>query len=321
MNLQSSLQGFKNNFKDEIAKRALDFSAKPKLINPIWKLNDDELKTLEIIYPTKYEWDGAGNWTEWMLYEFRQRGVKIVFRDLPQPYRGIVMIQAAKKGLVSDVVIDYSDYPEINDIAAANSPLYFKMQFSRNGYERENVIAGGYVSDNWRLYWNLQNLRKMRDSKNFKFEVHGRFGLANAKQERRKAIEILKNQQNFSFFGGFQIVKYADYLREISQSKIVIDLPGEGDLCWRLVNYLAIGACVVAFPHRTRLHADLTHGENIVFVKEDFSNLAEICEFYLENEAKREALVKSSRKFFDENLHQYNLANYYLKNLLDHSPR
>jgi hypothetical protein len=39
---------------------------------------------------------------------------------------------------------------------------------------------------------------------------------------------------------------YTQYLREIADSRVCIDLPGEGPFTYRLVEYLAIGSCIIA---------------------------------------------------------------------------
>jgi len=301
--------------KDNAINLALRYKARPSITNRTWRIEPDELADIEIRYPTKYQWAAAHGWYELLLSEWRRR-VRVVMTDLPQPHRGTVAIQFVKGGRAHDVILDYSDYPNIAE-AASDYSLYFKMQYRRDGYAMENVVPGGYVTDSPRLYWNLRRLQRQRDKRQFKHEVLGRFGLDNARDARLRAVEILNEQQRFKYEGGWKTVKYNEFLREIAAAKICIDLPGEGDFCFRLVNYMAIGACVVAFPHRTRLHVPLEDGKHIAYTREDFSDLIELCEFYLHNDEKREAMCTASRKYFEENLHNANLANYYLRTLLD----
>lgn len=253
---------------------------------------------------------------ETLLIEFRRR-VRVTFIDLPQPYRGTVLTQFVKNNKVFDVAFDYSDYSDLIEESVSRSAVYFKLQFLREGYNRENVIPGGFVPDSWRLYWHLQKLRKLRDRKNFDFDVCGRFSLDYAREIRRRAVETLQNQNKFGFEGGLKKVKYDEFLREIARAKICLDLPGNGAFCHRLINYLAVGACLVAYPHQTRLHVPLENRKHVVYCREDFSDLIEICEFYLKNEAAREEMCAASREFFDLNLHKANLANYYLRTCLN----
>lgn len=303
-------------FRDNAVSALMRFGMKPDVINPRWKIEPEELANVEIRFPEKYGCDEARTWLETLLFELRRR-VPVSFVDLPQPFRGTVSIQFVKNNRIFDVAIDYSDYSDLVEESVSRSPLYFKLQFLQAGYNRENVVPGGFMPDSWRLYWHLRKLRKLRDRRQFDFDVYGRFSLDYAAEIRRRAVEALQNQNKFAFEGGLKKVRYDEFLREIARAKICLDLPGNGPFCYRLVNYLAIGACIVAYPHPTRLHVPLENSRHIVYCKEDFSDLIELCEFYLKNDKKREAVCTESRKFFDENLHASNLANYYLRNCLD----
>lgn len=138
-----------------------------------------------------------------------------------------------------------------------------------------------------------------------------------APEVRRRAVEILRNQNKFQFEDGLKKVHYEEFLRETARTKICLDLLGNGALCFRLINYLAIGTCVIAYPHEARLHVPLENRKHIVYCREDFSDLIELCEFYLQNDEERERVCTASRKFFDDNLHKDNLVSYYLRNCLD----
>lgn len=295
---------------------ALRHSGKVILINNDWKIGASELAEIEILYPLEYECFEAETWLEILLLEF-QNCVSVKFVNLNQPYAGIVLLQIIKNGKPHDVIIDYSDYPEINVEAAERAAVYFKMQYSIEDYGIENVLPGGYVTDSWRLYRSLRKMQRLRDGRNFQHQVCGRFGLDYATEIRSQAVEILKKQNKFQFSGGLKKVGFEDFLRETAESKIVIDLPGNGAFCHRLVNYLAVGACVVAYPHESRLHVPLENGKHIALVNKDFSDLVETCEFYLKNEAAREAMCAVSREYFEKNLHTANLANYYLRSCLN----
>jgi hypothetical protein len=190
------------------------------------------------------------------------------------------------------------------------------MQFKAHGYEFDNVVPGGYVSDGKRLYYHLAKLRRLRDQRGYLTDVSGRFGLAFARETRERAMTILSEQADFTFTGGMNPVSYLNFLREVAQSRICIDLPGLGDFCFRLVNYLAIGSCVIAYPHGAILNSPLIDRKHIVYCKPDFSDLVDLCKYYLENDAEREEIAANAREFFDLNLHKDNLTRYYLHTCL-----
>ena len=182
--------------------------------------------------------------------------------------------------------------------------------------------AGSATLEHVRLKWSpleapAARLRRLRDARNFQFDVYGRFSTEFAGETRRRAIELLSDQNQFRFEGGLRKVKYLDFLKEIARAKICIDLPGEGDLCFRLINYLAVGACIIGPPPRTTLHAPLVDRVHLAYAKPDLSNLIDVCSYYLENDDAREEMSRNSRRFFDEYLHKDNLAAYYLRSCLD----
>jgi Glycosyl transferases group 1 len=303
--------------KDKAVEVALNtLASAPQSVNPAWHINAGELKGVIIRWPTRYEWPRAHLWVDTLLYGFRRRA-RVEMTDLEQPYKGTVLFQFVVKGKAHDVAIDYSDYPEINEESARRCPVYFKMQHAREGYNLGNVLPGGYVSDGRKIYLHLPRLRKIRDRRDFQYDVTGRFSLEFAGETRRRAVEILSAQKDFKFEGGLTKVGYLDFLKEIARSRICIDLPGEGDFCHRLINYFAIGACVISARHGNVLNAPLVDREHLAYTKDDFSDLVELCKFYLENEEAREAMCRKSRQFFEQNLHKDNLTAYYLRSCLD----
>lgn len=270
-----------------------------------------------IRWPRDYQWDAASDWVDVLKTGFgRYLSVDIV-EDIPQPYKGTVVFQIAINGRTRQVAIGYSDYSPIDEDCARNCDLYFKMQHARDGYDFDNVVPGGYVPDGKRLYFHLRKLRKLKDSKNYLHDVYGRFGLNYAREVREKAVDLLNRQSSFSFEGGMKTVSYNEFLREAARSKICIDLPGLGDFCFRLVNYLAVGSFVIAYPHGNVLHEPLVDRKHIVYCKEDFSDLQELCEYYLENDTMRETIAENGRRFFNLYLHKDNLVRYYLRTCLD----
>lgn len=286
------------------------------MLNPAWRCTPDEVRDVVWNFPIKYEWERAITWTD-PLRRVLNRSVKVGAVDLPQTYQGIVLTQFVRRGKAHDVIIDYSDYAEINGEAAKRASVYFKMQYKRGGYGLSHVIPGGYVADSRQIYFALPRLRKLRDGRNFAFDVYGRFSLDFAAGIRRQAVELLMGQKSFAFEGGLKKVTYKQFLRDITRARICIDLPGNGDFCHRLVNYFAIGACVIAAPHGNTLHVPIVDRQHIAYAKADLSDLIDLCEFYLKNTEAREEMCRQNRRYFDLYLHQDNLAAYYLRSCLD----
>jgi len=292
------------------------FAHKPLTVNPHWDIDPVSLKDVRIRWPGNYQWEAAGDWVDVLKYGFARYVNVSTADDIPQPYKGTVVFEMVIGSETRTIAIGYSDYLPIDEDCARACDLYFKMQFDNNGYSAGNVVPGGYVSDGKRLYYHLSKLRRLREQRSYAADVSGRFGLAFARETREKAMSLLAVQSGFSFTGGMNPISYLDFLKEVARSRICIDLPGLGPFCFRLVNYLAIGACVIAYPHAAILNSPLSDRKHIVYCRPDFSDLVDLCKYYLENDAEREQIAANAREFFDLNLHKDNLVRYYLHTCL-----
>jgi len=145
-----------------------------------------------------------------------------------------------------------------------------------------------------------------------RLDVYGRFRLDYATQLRRDAIRHLTDSADLRYVGGGGVVRYSRFLREVADAKICINLPGNGDLCFRLIDYLAVGACVIGPRLRTQLHVPLVDREHIVYTADDLSDLVPLCRRYLQDDAERERMRLATQALFDQFLCRHQLAAYYL---------
>jgi hypothetical protein len=313
----TSSSGGSGSWRDHLIEWTLNkVAARPQIANPAWHVSDAELREVVIHWPSAYNWPQARYWMDTLFYGLR-RLVRVEVCELPQPYCNTVLTEFIINGKSHDVAIDYADDSELQSKESVQRcSVYFKMQYLRGGYDLPNVLPGGYVSDGRKLYLHLGRLRRLRDQQRFACDVTGRFSLDFAPETRKKAIGLLKEQNDFKFEGGLTKVSYLDFLKEIARAKICIDLPGRGDFCFRLVNYMAVGACIVAAPHHNAFHVPLVDRQHIAYIEPDFSNLVELCNYYLKNEDAREQMCRESRSFFEQYLHKDNLAAYYIHSCL-----
>ncbi len=130
-------------------------------------------------------------------------------------------------------------------------------------------------------------------------------------------MSALARQDRFAFHGSLGTVLYVESLCEAARSRVCVDLPGRGYFCYRLADYLAIGSCVVAVPHRNRLHVPLVDGVQIGFSAPDGSDFVDRCAYYLEHADEQASLVRGSREYFDRYLHPAQLGAYYLVTTLE----
>ena len=275
-----------------------------------WQLDHGLLREAAIVWPAVYEWAPFRNWGD-QLRTALSRFVPTSIGDVPQPYKGVITFTLTHRNRRFRVNVEVSDYLDLNEAAYDDADLHFKMQYRLEGYgERERLLPGGYLNNHPDIYAFLPRLRALRDGGDPLYDVHGRFGLSF--EARRRAIAILSSSSAFRFLGGQTKVRYGSFLREVARSRICIDLPSYSPITFRLIDYLAIGCCVIGPPHTARLHVPLEDRTHLVYCKPDYSDLEELCCHYLERDDERRRLVENSRRFFDRYLYRDQLAAYYL---------
>ena len=233
--------------------------------------------------------------------------------EIPQPDRAMVLFDLTYDGDTRRIVLDCRDNNNIIEEFVPGALLYFKMQYLRGGYGDSRIVPAGYVPGDTLLYRGLPFLRARRDAGNNVFDVYGRYGLHSAAEIRVRAVTLLRQQPDFAFEGGVHRIRFSQHARETAQAKVCIDLPGQGDFCFRLVDYLAVGACIVAVRHRNALPIELRDGHEVAFVKPDLSDLVDVVRRCLEQPEMRCRMIASSRSYFDRYLHRRQLASYYLR--------
>lgn len=281
-----------------------------------YPIDPKRLETVRILWPAEYEWPPAKQWAD-HIFNGLQHLVKTEIADIRQPFPGVIIFHLAIGENLHEIALDYGDYSPVNEECARQCSLYFKMQYLRQGYSWQHVLPGGFIPGDSSIYSFFPHLRNIRDKREFTYDVYGRFGQQFAIDIRRRAVQLLSEQKRFWYEGGLTKIRYSRFLREVARSKICIDLPGNGDFCFRLIDYLAVGACIISFPHRTALHSPLVDRTHIVYAKEDLSDIVDLCAFYLENEEEREEICRNSREFFDAHLQRSQLAAYYLRCCLE----
>jgi hypothetical protein len=282
-----------------------------------WPLTAEATRELVLRWPTAYPWGDPGIWVRPLLNSLLDY-FRVEFAPVPQPHTGALVTQLVRGGRGHDLVIDFADDPDLfHPSLVSRALVYFKMQYRPEGYGDARVVPGGYLNASPDYYHYLPWLRSVKDRRPPRFDVYGRFGPQFARSTRRRAVELLQAQDRFRYEGSLGIVRYSRSLEEVARARICIDLPGNGPFCFRLLDYLGVGACVVAPRHRAVLHVPLEDRKHIVYAREDLSDLLDLCQYYLGHEQEREQMVRSSRELFDRYLHRAQLAAYYVTKALE----
>jgi hypothetical protein len=270
---------------------------------------------LVVRWPLAYRQPDAKGFVGTLLRGFTELA-RVEQTEITQPWDNIVVFELLCGGAVHRIAIDYADATDLNASCADSVALNFKFQYLRDGYGRSNVLPGGFVSRPF-LHDYYCRLRELRDDHGA--DVYGRFGLRFSAELRSEAVRLLSSQDRFTYDGGTftydggsGMLIYSNHLRRAARSKVCVDLPGNGPFCYRLVDYLGTGSCIVAVRHAARLHVDLVSGEHLTWCKDDLSDLVDLCAHYVENDDARNAMEENAARFFDRNLHYRSLAAHYL---------
>jgi hypothetical protein len=275
-----------------------------------WKPDPRELDNVLLRWPVKYQWEFRKYLGDQLRAAFH-RFVRIEETDVPQNHDGVITFEFVYGDRTRRINIETSDYPPLNEKAYADCDLHFKQQYAKAGYgPRDHLLPGNFMGGASEIYHYLDRLRALRDSGEDRFEVAGRFEL-NMK-ERGGPIAQLAASTRFQFHGGQGKVPYIRYVREIARTAVSINLPSSANLTFRIFDYFAIGACIVGPPHTATLPVPFTEGEHLIYCKEDYSDLEDVCLRLLGQPAERKRLIANSRRFFDQYMHRDQAAAYQL---------
>jgi hypothetical protein len=234
--------------------------------------------------------------------------------EIAQPAGNVVLFHVTADGATVRAALDYDDGLDLNP-CAPEVDLYFKMQYRREGYDTPVVIPGGYVSKHPSLYRYAHSWRALRDSRAPSLDVLGRFGMNWAQRIRGQAITMLRAQNRFRFQGGARAVWWGEYMDEICEARVCLDLPGHGEFCYRLVEYLAVGACIVGPELFAEMPVPLETGVHLVRVPRSLDGLIDWCERLVADESMRVSMRDRAADYFDRYLALDQLGAYYVDRL------
>jgi hypothetical protein len=286
---------------------------------PAWHLDCEVLERTVVSWPARYAWPNAGQWAD-PIRDGLAAHVDVQRAEIPQHEGNLVLFEVGSPHGRLRAGLDYDDQLVLHP-RAAEVDLYFKMQHAIAGYAEEQVVPGGYVTDRRRFYRFVDELRRLRASKPPRADVFARFGLAFNREQRAAALRMLGAQPRFRFAGGTARRHWSRYVEELARSRIAVDLAGRGPLCYRLVEALGLGVCVIGPAPAAALHVPLVPEEHVVRCAPDLHDLVDRCAELLEDPARLQRIARAGAAYFDRCLRPPQLAAYYLATALERLAR
>jgi hypothetical protein len=281
-----------------------------------WPISEEMAERVRVRWPTKIN-PGPPSFGD-CLNQIKTgiaAHVPIEHADIPQPVGNVVLLHLLDRGAPRRVVIDTDDQLVLNE-SASEADIYFKLQYHRCGYGSTHIRPGGFVCPKPALYRYRWKWRELGDRTTRFDDVYGRFGVNHKKQDiRMSAISLMQAQDRFGFEGGADAVWWGEYMDEMSQARVCLDLPGRGEFCYRLVEYLAVGACVIGPQLATEMPVPLEPGVHLVRVSRSLDGLVDECERLLSDISLRKTISQAAADYFDRYLAVEQLGAYYVDTL------
>ncbi|GMR15828.1 MAG: hypothetical protein BMS9Abin31_0121 [Gammaproteobacteria bacterium] len=223
---------------------------------------------------------------------------------------------------VKTVFVDGGDWPEVaGDLKrVGGEELYGKIQSVRPFdyvFKREYLIDKEYEKNVYPLpfAFNFDRLPLIR--KEYKYDVS--FWAVESDPVRTSALNMLEDQFDCKSNGTVRnqvMKKYKRkgdfYLQELADCKITLNFRGAG---WDTLRYWevpALGGFMVTQKPGIVINNNFVHGKEVIYCSDDLSDLLELCEYYLENDNKRESIGRRAL----EKIHDFHTDTHRAKEVL-----
>lgn len=200
------------------------------------------------------------------------------------------------------IFIDGGDGNKIGiDLVAYKRPELYEKALSVRPFDfifkREYLIDRTYDSNVAPLPMSFNFDRLPTLPTDFKYDVS--FWAVESYSLRTKALVMLENMYDCKENGTTRNQKFSKYkrkgsfyLQELASCKVVINIRGGG---WDTMRYWetpAVGAFMLSQEPQIVIPDNFEHGKDVIFFKDDLTDLRDLCDYYLKNDVKREEIAK-----------------------------
>lgn len=224
----------------------------------------------------------------------------------PKCFQSYIKISKRMRPSTPLIFIDGGDFNDIGgDLKRLNAPYLYDEAISIRPFDmifkREYLMDADYSANvvPFPFCFNFDSIRDISFSNNFKYYVS--FWGVESDPIRTQALTLLEDRFDCMENGTVRnqvFKKYKRkglrYLEELKACRIVLNFRGVG---WDTLRYWetpAIGRFMISQKPKIVIPDNFRDGKEIVFCKDDLSDLIELCEYYLNNEEERETIARKA---------------------------
>lgn len=192
-----------------------------------------------------------------------------------------------------EIGMDLEVYGDANLYEEALSIRPFDFIFKREYFEDKEYAQNVAPLP---MSFNFDKLPKLPH--NFKYDVS--FWAVESYPLRTDVLKILEQKYDCKQNGTTRNQKFSQYkrkgsfyLQELSSCKITINVRGGGWDTMRYWEVPAVGGFMLSQKPGIVIPNNFEHEKEVVFFKNDLSNLSDLCDYYLKNEDRRETIAKA----------------------------
>ena len=210
----------------------------------------------------------------------------------------VILIDGGDRGDGISYDLDSYGRPDLIEKVFTKRPIDFI-------FTREYLVDTQYDENIFPLPMSFNYDRMPDMDYNIKYDVT--FWAVESHKIRVDALDLLQNKFDCRDNGTERNQKFSkykrkgeEYLRELGRCKIVLNFRGGG---WDTMRYWetpAIGRFMISQKPGIVIPNNYRDEKEVVFCKDDLSDLEDLCNYYLKNDSKREEIAKNAMKYTKE---------------------
>ena len=237
-------------------------------------------------------------------FSVKQADIVIVASCHPDTLKTYLEIAPGIPESVPTVFLDGGDWPEVaGDLdRLGGKELYDEIMSIRpfdHVFKREYLVDKAYDDNVYPLPFAFNFDRMPRITREYKYDVA--FWAVESHPIRTSALTIVQDEFDCAQNGTVKnqvMKKYKRkgdfYLQELSRCKVSLNFRGAG---WDTLRYWevpALSGFMISQKPGIVIENNFVDGKEVVFCKDDLSELVDLCRYYLEHDEERESIAKNA---------------------------